>query len=350
LYHLLEELLPWLLGFYILDSVAFEAANEKLFVRRLRGFEAVRGPFIAGLLPWSEVVSAAAWPVRFSRAAVHWPQSEGLEAVAWEALGPLERTDRTIRASSRALRLPSPQDALRLAAVLVRVRDIAPEQREAELAAAFRGRSDVAAVRRVRERADRDGLLLASLGSFVLVALFVVIPLGLGQRFPWVPDPALMLAALALAYVAIVAIAWRTLRGCGVATGDALGMLSNLFFLPATAAHARSFVARRLYAGFDPLAVAAVLLPDEAFRRCAREAFHHIRHEGGVADHSRWAESAWRQVVAASGQKEREILGPPVTLDLTAASYCPLCSAEYRAHFTDCSDCHVALLPLAHAA
>ena len=207
-------------------------------------------------------------------------------------------------------------------------------------------------MRRLRERADRDGLLLATLGGFVLVGLFVLIPLRLGQRFPWLPDPALTLAVLALAYVAIVVLAWRTLRGCGVPKGDALGMLSNLFFLPATAAHARSFVARRLYAAFDPLAVAAVLLSKDAFRRFARETFHLIHHEGagGVADHVRLAEAAWRQVVAESGQKEREILGPPVTADPTAASYCPLCSAEYRAPFTDCSDCRVALLPLGNAA
>ncbi len=261
MYQLLEELLPWLLGFYILDSVAFEAAGETLFVRRLRAFEVVRGPVIAGLLPWSEVVSASAWPVRFSRASVHWPEPGGFAAVAWEALGPVERTDRTLRASGRSLRLPSPHDARHLAALLARLRDTPSPQREAELAAAFRGRSDVAAVRRVRERADGNGLLLAGLGGFLLIGLFVVIPLGLGQRFPWVPGPALMLTVLALAYVAIVAVAWRTLRGCGVRRGEALGMLSNLFFLPATAAHAQSFVARRLYAAFDTLAVAAVVLP-----------------------------------------------------------------------------------------
>jgi hypothetical protein len=128
-------------------------------------------------------------------------------------------------------------------------------------------------------------------------------------------------------------------------------MLTNLFFLPVTAAHAPSFVARRLYAAFDPLAVAAVVLSPAAFRRYAREAFHRIRHEGagGVPDHARLAEAAWRQVVAESGQKEREILSAPVTADPTASSYCPLCSAEYRSPFTDCSDCRVALLPLATA-
>lgn len=351
MYQLLEELLPWFLGLYVLDSVAFEAANETLFVCRHRVFAAVRGPFVAGLLPWSEVVSAAAWSVRFSRAAVHWPEAGGFAAVAWESLGPIEQTDRTIRAGGRSLRLPSPRDARHLAALLARLRDTPPARREAELASAFRDRSDVGALRGLRERADRHGRVLAGLGAFLLVGLFVVIPLGLGQRFPWVPDPARVLAMVALAYVAIVALSWRTLRSCGVPGGAALGMLSNLFFLPATAAHVRSFLARHLYAAFDPLALAAVFLPEPAFRRYAREAFHRIRTEGagGVPDHARLAEAAWRQVVSESGRKEQEILSAPTTSDFTAASYCPLCSTEYRPHFSDCSDCRVALLPLAVA-
>jgi hypothetical protein len=82
----------------------------------------------------------------------------------------------------------------------------------------------------------------------------------------------------------------------------------------------------------------------------ARERYHRLGQERAarteLAEHAALAESAWRRIVTESGQTEEEILGPPLARDPGAASYCPLCSAEYRLRFSLCSDCKVDLLPL----
>jgi hypothetical protein len=39
----------------------------------------------------------------------------------------------------------------------------------------------------------------------------------------------------------------------------------------------------------------------------------------------------------------------PVPQEAGAASYCPLCSAEYRAGFSTCADCGVPVLPFSEA-
>lgn len=353
MYQLLEDVLPWLLGFYVLDSVIFSAAGETLFIRRGRFFAAVRGPVLAGLPPWAEVVSAGELPVRLSPTTLFWPGPDGFVPVPWEALGPVERSERVLRAAGRSLRLPAPEEAKRLAALLVRLRNAPAAERQGELAAAFDEASDVDAVRRLRDRAGRHASALAGLGTLMLVGLFGLIPLGLGQRTSLAPDPALVLAILAAVYATVLALSWRTLRACGLDRSRTLGVLSNALWLPVSVAHVQTFLTRRLYAGFDGLAVAAVILPPSAFRRLARERYHRIRHESGaredLAPHALLAESSWRRIVAGSGQTPAEILGPPPVRDPAAASYCPLCSAEYRLRFTACSDCRVALLPLAAA-
>jgi hypothetical protein len=348
-YPLLEEVLPWLLAFYVIDSIALGAAGETLFARCRREFGAEAGPLVAGLLPWAEVVSGCEVPVRLSAAALHWPQGRGFVPVAWEALGPIERIDRTIHAAGRSVRLPSAQDARRLAARLARLRDQPAERRDEELAAASAAASDVAEVRRLRERAGRHGPALAGLGAALLLGFFVLIPLGLGGRFAAIPDPAHVLLGLVPVYLAIVALSWRSLRSCGLSPAATLNVLSGAFFFPVAAAHMRACLGRRLYAGFDVLAVAAALLPPPAFRRFARERFHRLQHEAASLpmDHVRLAVAAWRRAVLGSGQTPDAVLSAPAATDPQAASYCPLCSTEYRPHFTACSDCRVALLPLA---
>jgi hypothetical protein len=353
LYQLLEDVLPWLLGFYVLDSVAFSAAGETLFARRSREFVAARGPCLAGLLPWSEVVSGLSWPVRFSSVALFWPGPDGLVAVPWGELGPVERSERTVSAAGHSLRLPAPEDARRLATLLARLRNTPAKGRAQELRAAFEETSDVLAVLRLRERAGRHASWLNALGGILLAGLFGFIPLGLGQRLAQVPDPALVLLALVPVYAAILALSWRILRSCGLTGSAAFGALSNAFFLPVAAAHVQSFLTRRLYAGFDPLAIAAAVLPPAAFRRLARERYHRIRHEAAMradlAEHAHLAEAAWRRIVARSGQTTEDVLGAPTASDPSAASYCPHCSSEYRLIYSACSDCRVALLPLAAA-
>jgi len=349
-YPLLEDVLPWLLGLYLLDSIAWSVREETLFARPFRSFFTARGPLLAGLSPWSEVVSAVSWPVRLSPASVFWPDRDGrLTEVPWTALGTVERTDRSLQAAGRSFRAPSPDDARRIARALVRLRDAPPGARAAELNALVRERGDVGAARRLRQGTERHAQALSALGAAFLFALFVLLPLGLGPWAAFVPPPTHTLAGLALLYLAIVVLGWRTLRGCGLSKGQAFGALSNLFYLPATAGHARSFLSRRLFADYDTLTVAAVLLPAPAFRRLARETFHRIRREGadGLADPARLAEEAWRRVVAESGQDAAAVLSAPSPADPSAANYCPLCSTEYRALFQERSDCRIGLLPLA---
>lgn len=350
MYQLLEEILPYFVAFYVLDSLAFVAAGEVLFARRFRHFIADRvGPVLAGLLPTAEALSTFELPVRLSEKGVAWPTPDGFAHIPWKDLGLVLREDRTVSAAGRSLRAPSPEAAERVASLLVRLREAKPARREEELEALFDEASDATAVLALRQRSGRFARALEVLGFVLLAGLFGLIPLGLAGRFALAPDPAWILLALVPVYGAILVLSWLTLKGCGLGAGRCLATLGTLFFFPPAAAHVRSLLSRRLFSSFEPVALAAVLLPAPAFRDFARERFHRLRlevGETGLEEHAVLAEKAWRRAVAASGQSAEDVLRPPESTDRTASSYCPLCSTEYRRGFTACSECRVALLPL----
>lgn len=348
MYQVLEDVLPYFVAFYVLDSLAFRAAGEVLFARRHRRFVAGRaGPILAGLLPGADVLSGFDLPVRLSGEGVAWPNPDGFVLIPWETLGLVRREERTVQAAGHAVHTPSPDAAKHLASVLVRLRETPVERREDELRAFFEEASDIGAIRDLLTRSSRFGRALEVLGYALLLGAFVLIPLGLGGRLAAVPDPAFVLLGLLPVWMAILVLSWLTLRGCGLEASGCLTTLATFVFFPPAAAHVRSLLPRRLFSAFDPMALAAVLLPAPAFRDFARETFHRVRKESGdasLASHARLAEGAWRRAVAASGQTVDDVLRPPETSDPTASSYCPLCSTEYRAGFAACSECRVPLL------
>ena len=350
MYQLLADVLPYFAAFYVLDSLAFVAAGEVLFARRFRLFLADRaGPVLAGLLPTGEVLSAYELPVRLSRNEIAFPGPDGFAPTPWETLGLVVREERTVRAAGHSLRTPSPDAAERLATLLVRLREAKAGRREKELDALFDAWSDVAAVRALRTRSRRFARALEILGFVLLAGLFGLIPLGLAGLSPLVPDPAWILLALVPVHGAILVLSWLTLRGCRFTRSACVSTLGTLVFFPPAAGHVQSLLSRRLYSAFDPMALAAALLPAPAFRDFARERFHRLRLEVATdfEDHARLAEGAWRRAVAASGQDVDDVLRPPESGDQTASSYCPLCSTEYRTGFLVCSECRATLLPLA---
>jgi len=280
---------------------------------------------------------------------VAWPAPDGFVGIPWESLGPLTREDRSVRAAGHTLKAPSPEGAEYVITLLVRLRDAPAGQRTRELTRVFDERSDVGAARVLHAKLTRFDRPLAILGYVLLFGGFVLIPLGLADRFPLVPDPAWVLLALVPVYLAILVLAWLTLGGCGLRPSARLATLATVFFFPPAAAHVTSLLARRLHSAFDPMSLAAALLPDPAFRDFARERFHRLRREGeepGLGEHAALAETAWRRAVAASGQPVEAVIAPPATTDPTSSTYCPLCSNEYRAGFSVCSECQVPLLPI----
>jgi hypothetical protein len=154
------------------------------------------------------------------------------------------------------------------------------------------------------------------------------------------------LATLVLHVVAVVLTRRGLRRVEHIAPTSAL---ASIALFPPNAMHAPLVITKDLYAGFDPLAVAAVLLPADAFHDLARRERHRLEvalagaQGGDTAGYWRARLDALDRVAADAEVDVKGLAAPPARLDEDAVAYCPVCFAEYRPGFDACADCGAAL-------
>jgi hypothetical protein len=364
---LLQDVWPYLLLFYVLESLVRVEAHQRLFVRGgLRPARCLRpGLHLAGLDPFEEVVVAAELPfvptpdgllVPVDEAAADAERRGGdeLAPLAWDGLGDVAVRGTRVAAGGRTLPAPAGHaGARRLAALIATLRDAGREERMGRVRTGLEASFDLAALRHARQRA-RVPLLLARLsGAGFALVFFLALPLclyGAGGRH--LSRVAPLVVASLLLWAAGTGFAAAALRTAGLRKGRLVELLLPILLFPPAVAHVARIIGTELHPGFEPLALAAALLPERAFRRLAREAWYReqeaLKHSAGSARAAYWSLrlEAWDRLVAASGSEAATVLASPPPEDASAASYCPLCSTQYRSGFARCAECAVELRAL----
>lgn len=346
-----RDIFPFLAVLYALDGLAWVGALDLLFVRRLRGWSAVegRGVRLAGILPLDLAFSTAG-PVAI-------PTDEGIllpepavrgadvydperwTLLPWERISPdVEESTLRLGGPHRA-RFPSKSHAEAFRDLL----GLAPEERAKRLLNldAAQGRLDAF-------REETQLLRVLSWGLFVLTLLLLPAVLYLHPRPELLLAPLLAgILALYLAVVGAAAFAGSRLRKDGLLRRSA--PLSTLLLSPISAARAVPALGRHLFEGFDPLAVAALLLPRNGFLARIRAELHGAafaaeRGEEGWRRHWTGRRKALLRLLERMGIGEAEALAAPDRRDPEAQSWCPFCSTEYKSADGSCEDCG---LPLA---
>lgn len=343
-----REIFPFLAVLYALDGLAWVGALDLLFVRRLWGWSAVegRGVRLAGVLPLDLSFSAAG-PVAI-------PTGDGLllpdpaargadvyDPERWTLL-PWKETRPEVEESTLQLggphrvRFPSKGHAEGFRDRL----GLAPEERAKRLLDL-----DAAQARLDTFREETQLLRVLTWGLFVLT--FLLLPAVLYLH----PRPELLLGRLLLGIAALYAsvvvaagFVGRRLQRDGLLRRAA--PLSTLLLSPVSAARAVPAIGRHLFEGFDPLTIAALLLPRDAFLARVRAELHGIAfaaERGGEGWRQHWSvrRKALLRMLEGMGIGEIEA---PVRRDPEAQSWCPFCGTEYRSADGTCEDCG---LPLA---
>jgi hypothetical protein len=351
---LIEDVLPFLVAFYVLDGLAVVRRHEWLLAAPWSRFRVAKsGLHLVGLSPFAEVVSAVECPLLFGSVALYLEtgapsagEPAELASVPLDGLR-VEVSDRTLKLGEQAVTLPSAAAAGYLAAV---VRDLAARplsERAHRLRTLCHELTDLHALRARRATHRRFHRFLDGLGLGLWIVTFVLLPVGVSWKWEHGPSLAAVLLLGAALHAGILVLSWVALRRLGYTRGRAATVLLPLLFFPPSAAHASFVVFRDLYVRFDPLVVAGLLLRPADFQARARVEVHRLRREaerGGEA--AEWAalrEKAWCRVFVELGTSVFEVLRPPARRGDDAASYCPLCGGEYRAGFTVCSECRVPL-------
>lgn len=347
MHQVVEDLFPYLVAFYLLDSLVYVRPGRHLLAALLgRSFERRgAGLHILAVAPTAEALVCDDASLVLTSRTVFGPN--GPVPITELSAGAVE--GRTLRCGPRlTVEAASPAEARRLAGLLERLK-AAPEPARA-LKDHWERRYDVTAVRARRDAQRRPLRVVKGLSSALWVNLFVLLPATLYARAPGLLGP--LLLASALLYLAVVVAADRMLRAGGLDRRARLGALSPLFLFPPAAAHAPGFVSRDLYETWDACAVAAVVLPPEAFREmAARERLRLVEEQRRAAEDERehWTlrREAFDAALGAVGISSASLDVAVSRDDGSAAAYCPLCAAEYRSGFESCTDCGVALKPFA---
>lgn len=298
----LREIFPFLAALYLLDGLAWVGALNLLFVHRVWGWSAVegRGVRLAGILPF-DLVFPVAGPVALPLddglylpdpavrgAAVYDP--ERWTRIEYERIAP-EVEEGTLRLGGpHRVRFPSRAHAEGFAELLAELRPLPPDARERRLARqrAQAFHLDAAQARLDTFREETQLLRVVGWGLFVLALLLLPAVLYLH------PAPERLLAPLvwgiAFLYVATLgaaAHAGSRLRGEKVLRRPA--SIVPLVLSPVSAIRAVSAVGRDLLEGFDPLAVASLLLRRENFLSRIRGELH------GAAFAASRGDEGWRR-------------------------------------------------------
>ena len=347
----LEDLLPFVVVFYLAESLVLVVAGERLFVSPWGRFACVsEGLHLAALTPWAICYSSFQPEMEWEERGVRVGSDDLL--IPFADLGAL-RVERHLLwlTDSVSLSTPGPLSALSLRDRLRALRD-APEVARGEL---FARQCDMAydfvALSARLQTLERWRGRLRPLQTALFVAVFVLVPLevyGRSQSVTLLRPAFIVGSVLALVGVAIV-LGYRLLRACGSGAGASVQSLLGFALFPPSCLHLFALIGRPLLATFAPLALAAALLPLSEFRRLARQ---RLRQLALVREETAWARheaEAVRRLVAGRGLSVEDVLRAPPATDPSADSYCPTCSDEYRAGFDFCVECRVPLEPLGAA-
>jgi hypothetical protein len=354
----LQDLFPYVVGFFLLDCVVYLRRGRSAFVARLGGrFSVVDavGLHILPPLPVVRVVFGEDLFIGASAAGVHAlarepadggavPDAESFVVLEAAALVSAQIEGRALvdGAGRRLCVAASLQGTERIREVAA---ELASRAAVPPLPRLFQRAIDRRALHARRLAFEAYVMRLKVLGMLVWIQLFLLLPWAVYDA-EFAPRLPLILAGFTAAYVSAVVVAYRALRACGTNRKECIRSLLPLLFFPPSAGHILTIVERAVYPQTTSLAAAAEFLEPETFLQFAGRYVRRIgaasRAAAGSAAEPVW-EAQYRlaeAVLQDAGSSVAALLSTPrPNRDSTAASWCPACGTDYRSGVGLCSDC-----------
>jgi hypothetical protein len=362
-YYLLDEIFPFLVLFYVVDSIAYVRPFQLLLLRswgqswRLKA----HGFSLGGILPTSSVFVASNPPLYFTSLGffaqkadlhfdlpifdphrAHFVSYEEIESVAVDE-GILKVNDQPV------LKLRSATIARTLQNRIQGILATEPSERGSQVAHLLAQSMDLDRLEtRLQEHRGLRRTIRTS-SSVFFVLLFVALPLKLYGSLLAVVPLAWLLALLGVNYLAVATL---TIAGFRRLMGGRSGWshLLAIALSPVTAAHIMVPIDKELLVDFDFTAVAARFLPDAAFtelmrRELGRMTILTLQHsDHGLIDYWRGREIQLHKLLSSKELPLESVTAPPPKRDVTAEAYCVLCDAEYHDEAERCDECDAPLM------
>ena len=363
MHYVLEVLFPFIVLLYIIDCMAYVGDQHLLFSSHFgKRFELKKpGLHLVGLLPISEAVVSHNLPIFLTSRGIYtvpgkyWAENarykaENLHFTGYEEVVKIEAHGKVVKVNGEAfIKFPSSTNAEQMRQMLQELTCLEASSRRQKIREFLDETTNLQEIRAIRDN-HQPLAHIKILSSVLFVNVFVIFPLALYSGLSsYMILPVVVYLSICV-YLLIVIMAYfarRTLFGTKAAQ-TVLVMMPTILS-PVTAIHIVKKLTKDIYTRFDYTAVAAALLPSEAFQSVMREELLQIayakeeKQNAEVKEFWSLREKALLALLAKTGIRMEQLLTPPKRQDPSAASYCPLCLSEYRPGVEKCADCGIDL-------
>ena len=361
--HILGVLFPYIVILYLFDCIVYIRKNRYLFISRFRKYYKLKKPGLrlVGILPIDKVVVCQDLPVYFTTNGIYIQRNkdclnnviaeiQNLDFISYDDISNIQVEGKNIKINETEVILaPCSKLAGQYANFIEDILKLETTERREKIRDFLADTVNLREIRKINSIYLNYSSYLQVLCSSLFVCTFIVIPLALYSHLHLYIKVISLLFYVAFVYILTFIIAYFALSSLYKPEKVNLGTIFSMLLSPITAAHVLSNLAREIYLPYNYLAVAAELVPADKFKYLISREFERIEiskdtcRREDLVEYFSWKEKCLSDLAANFGIRMKEIMSSPEKWDQWADCYCPVCRAEYRAGFRECSDCGVAL-------
>jgi hypothetical protein len=361
--YLLEVLFPCIVILYLIDCIAYVKKDHFLLVANFGKRFKVKRPGIrlTGILPTAKAVVLNNIKVCFSKIAIYLleddsPSSNLISEIShynsleYKDIAEVgtDGKDVTIN-GEKLIKTQSPIIARQLSKLVESLKISDPFERGKKIKGFLEKTINLEEIRLINSSHQKIFFWLEISCILLFAFCFIELPILLySNLFPF-STVYILLSYIAILYVVVIVLSILAERRIYQNRRKGSFALLSLILSPVNAINAVGSFTRDIYAEFDYLAVAAELLPRNSFKvligtELARVSnLRDLTHNSDLEEYWQIKEQCLHNLLAKVGVPLEEILTAPQKRDTSAETYCPVCNAEYRSGFNNCSDCGVPL-------
>lgn len=361
---ILSVLFPYIVTLYLIDSIQFINKTHILFVNYFgkKYYLKKSGFHISKLSPIGITILSHNMPVYFTTNGLYKLNGQRSDEeiicevddynfISYQNIDKVEVDGKEIRLNGKKyIKAPSSITANIIKDRIIDLKAIKPAKRIKKVQELFEETFDIDKIEALNHSYSYYLKYIQIFSLFFFLNTFFILPLILYSNIYLYINIYIIVTYIILTYIIILIVTFIGNRKIyKTDKKQRIYALLSMIFYPVSAMHAINYITTDLYANFDYLAIAELLLPSDTFISIVRKEMLQIQHIKSMDDNSdlidylSLREKSITNLIEKSGLTTDSVLAIPRKQDDNATCYCPICLAEYIINNGKCNDCRVEL-------
>lgn len=361
---ILSVLFPYIVILYLTDSIQFIHKAHILFVKYIgkKYYLKKSGLYFSKLSPVGITILSHHIPVYFTTNGLYKIndqksydeiicEADDYHFISYENINTVEVDGKEIKLNGeKYIKAPSSMIASIIKDRINGLKIIKPAKRLKRIKKLCKETFDIDQIKSLNRSCSHYIKYIQIFSSFLFFNTFILLPLAIYSNLCLFIHIYLIVIYIIFTYLIILFLTFYAhTKIFKTKIKSRIYALLSMIFLPVSAIHAAHYITADLYADFNYLAVAKLLLPSDIFISIVRKELLLTEQRKGMVDNpdllDYWGleEKFITRLIEKSGLTMDSVLAVPRKQDENALCYCPICLAEYITNTGKCSDCRVEL-------